>query len=653
MTRLVDPDTSAQANGNPGFRFSANGKKFFVVTSKGNLQTGLNDYSLLSFDVPEREDIEHPRERNAAAQPAQLATFSTASSEDAIDRVMWEPAGRRLAFIGRHADGIGQVYVVDSITREVERLTFASTDVIDFDIAWTAGRIVYAALTKPDWQSRNAFGYAVKSHDLMQLVASSPSRGDSNVEYFTADLARPSDVERVSTSPLPFASWRPSISISSSGRRAVLMTHTQTIPDSWARYEAVHSSDAEYLSMLTAWSNDSVRYFPDGFGASPNRIENDAIPSSTREQFYQFQIVDLATGASKPLLNAPVIAPPPGLAKAVWSTTDDSVVLPMTYLPLDVDDPSEEDRRRRTPAIVEVDIESGASRRIADFSVTEFFGQPTVTDIAASPTRAPVELEYRAPHTLFVGLGDAYRSRPAGVRLEQQYTRHGEEWQIDMSAGPKPNGDEAVDVLLRQELNVPPIIVAKIPGGVRERILWDINPELKLLKLGRAEVFEWVDALGRKFAGALLFPVDYVRGARYPLVIQTHGFVRDEFLVDGPGATTTAFAARPLASKNIFVLQMDEDGGNLNTDSKQTQKSLAALDENVQFVAATEGAIRALDDRGLIEPSRVGLIGWSRTGMNVHYFVTFSRVSHRGSHDRRCDFSNAILLFRAVWCVIP
>ena len=57
-----------------------------------------------------------------------------------------------------------------------------------------------------------------------------------------------------------------------------------------------------------------------------------------------------------------------------------------------------------------------------------------------------------------------------------------------------------------------------------------------------------------KSRAGLYWPLNYVAGRKYPLVIQTHGWTPDRFWMDGPW--TTAFAAQALAGKGFFVLQV-------------------------------------------------------------------------------------------------
>jgi dipeptidyl aminopeptidase/acylaminoacyl peptidase len=86
----------------------------------------------------------------------------------------------------------------------------------------------------------------------------------------------------------------------------------------------------------------------------------------------------------------------------------------------------------------------------------------------------------------------------------------------------------------------------------------------------------------------------------------------DRFAIDGP--YTTAFAAQPLAGKGFVVAQLEEDWGRVDTPNEVT-------DEASQY----EGVIDFLTAKEIIDPKRVGIIGFSRTGLAVEYVLTHSK----------------------------
>ncbi len=101
-------------------------------------------------------------------------------------------------------------------------------------------------------------------------------------------------------------------------------------------------------------------------------------------------------------------------------------------------------------------------------------------------------------------------------------------------------------------------------------------------------------------------------GKRYPLVIQRHGFDSTAFWPYG--VYSTGEAARPLASRGMVVVQMPDPRG----DSSVTPR------EGPLSMEGAEGAIDYLDSRGLIDRTKVGMQGFSRTCYYTLYFLTHS-----------------------------
>ena len=143
-------------------------------------------------------------------------------------------------------------------------------------------------------------------------------------------------------------------------------------------------------------------------------------------------------------------------------------------------------------------------------------------------------------------------------------------------------------------------------------MIWDPNPYLKDIDLGTAEVIHWKDDTGYEWKAGLVKPPDYTPGKRYPLVIQTHGFAESQFL--SSGIFTTAFAARALAAQEIVVLQMDWNFNNFDTPK-----------EGPDQVAGFESVVKKLTDDGVIDPARVGVIGFSRSVYHVLVAITTAK----------------------------
>jgi len=166
------------------------------------------------------------------------------------------------------------------------------------------------------------------------------------------------------------------------------------------------------------------------------------------------------------------------------------------------------------------------------------------------------------------------------------------------------------ELLIRQSPNDPPVLVAKNRLTGTTNTLMNPNPWLAERKLGRIETTSWRSKDRREWKGGLLYPANYQQGVRYPLVLQTHGFEENSFSLSG---AARVFAAQPLAGLDIMVLQVAE-----NTDG------LDEVDEWPAVQAGYESAIDHLDALGLIDRSRVGIQGWSRSGSYAGYTLTHS-----------------------------
>lgn len=135
----------------------------------------------------------------------------------------------------------------------------------------------------------------------------------------------------------------------------------------------------------------------------------------------------------------------------------------------------------------------------------------------------------------------------------------------------------------------------------RGRVVWDPNREIRH-RLSRVDAITWTDGGGAVRQGGLYWPADYESGRHYPLVVQTHGFSPEEFRPSGvfPGD----FAALTLAAHGFFVLQVREACPN---DAHEVECAAEAYRSGVSNLVA----------KGLIDPKRVGIAGFSRSCLYV------------------------------------
>jgi hypothetical protein len=181
----------------------------------------------------------------------------------------------------------------------------------------------------------------------------------------------------------------------------------------------------------------------------------------------------------------------------------------------------------------------------------------------------------------------------------------------------KYESNDVIQVTREQDLNTPERLYITDSKTQRKSLLLDLNPQFSGLRFASAEIINWQVKNGGKARGALYLPIGYVPGKKYPLVIQTHYFNTDHFLIDGPWGS--GYALQALAGRDFVVVQVGE-----LLPEDVFNKLVNTADEAPYAMATYEGLIDYLDARGLIERNRVGIFAFSRTVYYVAYTLTHS-----------------------------
>ena len=168
-------------------------------------------------------------------------------------------------------------------------------------------------------------------------------------------------------------------------------------------------------------------------------------------------------------------------------------------------------------------------------------------------------------------------------------------------------------------------LVRLYPESGKRETLFDLNPELAQLTMGKAERLHWRNAFGIETVADLVLPVGYRPGRKYPLVVvqyDTRGFLR--------GGTDDEYPIQAFANRGYAVLSFQrpappsvsaakdyEEVGKLNleqfTDRRSVQSSL-------------EGGIRIAVDRGIADPARIGITGLSDGSTTVEWALIHSSI---------------------------
>lgn len=507
-----------------------------------------------------------------------------------IAHIQWLADSSGLVFLLRNSQGKNQLMLVSLTQTRPRALSLKGQSVTAFDVQ-DSTHYVYSVLSlvpRPSpWRSGIA-DWDVTGYPLSQILLQ--DEWNDKVSHFdgppaTAPLrsvlwaavgGKPHLVLQESRHPVVVYPGPGSLVLSPNGDILATAVPVARVPESWI-HDFGSAPDESFIHMRAGRQN-----VDNAFGGTTLVTE--------------YTLVDLRTGDVSPINGAPTGEAAGWFTEGnlAWSDDGKALLLPDAYLK-----PTRANPWIRQPCIAVFYVASRAMECVR-------------------PLKS-IFTEVISPRAAVIFIGSERFAKSASNRVVIQYTRYKKnsaeegEWVAvrtpwggwrsaaetakAVSEGGRPN------VYVRQGLNDPPVVVAQDVVAQKSRVIWDPNPQLKNIARAAVSVYRWRDAAGHEWSGGLYRPVKYVSGRRYPLVIQTHGFLNDRFSFSG--IFPTAMAARALAQNGIMVLQAPMCPHQVDQKSGSCE------------AAIYEGAIRQLNSQGLIEAARVGIIGFSYTVYTV------------------------------------
>jgi len=292
----------------------------------------------------------------------------------------------------------------------------------------------------------------------------------------------------------------------------------------------------------------------------------------------------------------------------VWAPNSQRVVLNDVLMPIGKIGTTKTDGKTSKRAPIVVDISNGSVVEMNDGCKWALDWKGETVTCSPEPSASAKAVNFLSNLDKLTHGGDKTRCAAPDV-VQYISTRGG--WAAAGGAQRRQ-----MSVFVKEAQNVPPKLFYQKQGG-RARLLWDLNPQLKHVRLAQEKVITWDWSKGHTISAGLYVPPGYRRGVRYPLVIQTHTFLKDMF--DYFGGFPTGNAAQPLAAHGMFVLQVNDTEEGLFEESPLWQ-----LHEVRRAMLIYKSAIKYLSDKGLIDPKRVGIIGFSHTCFFVDWALTHS-----------------------------
>ncbi len=551
MTKLGDPEywMGGSSSGRVA-QFSQDGSRFVVLLRKGNLERNTNEYSLLLWQT---------EEVSRSPAPLVLVTMSSSSNREAIRDITWLDDNETVAFLGEQPGELRQLYTFNIRSHGLKKVTNHPTSLITYSMNPTGDQIAFIAEEPADsiWDEKTRReGFVVSTELLSNLAAGQKRdthgyRGDRKLFFQShSEVSGPFDVKgRIDL-------YHSKPNLSPDGKYILIPTQPAGIPQEWKEY-----------------SNSSLR-----------ELTTQKLIPGQYSTLRRYVLISTTTGESRVLLDSPRRQAGSDVA---WSPDSHSVAISGIYLPLQNTHGEERKTRQSTTFAVEVRIPSG-----------------TVTKITQEDLKL---LGWEKTDRLLFEAKNMSSDSELGHRV--LFRRSEGRWE---KVTDKMPAKALPEIVLEEALNSRPRIFAVDSVTHQKSLVLDLNPQFEDLTLARVEEIEWKSSDGHHIKGGLYYPVEYVPGKKYPLVIQTHGWNPNRFWIDGPW--TSAFAAQALADKNIVVLQVPDPPENFEKTPKEASSAVAAF----------EGAIVYLDTKGVVDRRRVGLIGFSRTGLYVRYALTHS-----------------------------
>ncbi len=156
------------------------------------------------------------------------------------------------------------------------------------------------------------------------------------------------------------------------------------------------------------------------------------------------------------------------------------------------------------------------------------------------------------------------------------------------------------------------------PGGKPARVTRVFDDLAERFRLPRVEAITWTAPDGATIEGLLSYPLDYVAGARVPLVVQTHGgpASSDRFGFGSWSSYTAVLAARGYA-----VLKPNYRGSTGYGDAF-LRDMVGHYFKNAHLDVLA--GVDALVARGIADPDRLIKMGWSAGGHMTNKLITFT-----------------------------
>lgn len=552
-------------------RISPNGRRVAYLLRSPNLETNENDIELRILELPSHE--------SRSVKPVLVGDISEAH---------WTPDSRHMLVLMRDSSGRA-IFLVNTATGDHRLFFRAKTDIAEYSTDVHARVIVYATEMPGD--------------------AGHPSARDRARGY---RIAFPQVTEEAWPRRRVFVVWRNGTGWSAP-REVVVAS-----PMSGQRIVGFNHGASSGLNLSVAPNGSSVliSYFdfssdmPEPWRRS--EYERLRTQKGIIDAFFLLARYDIRAGALSIPFKTPFV-----VSKPVWSADSQSFLVAAQS---PVGSPEEREdvnshaiEHAHLARLYRVDVRDGHYEVVTDHLAFAWEG--------ALDWPRPGEVLVRTKTT---------NSIEEIVRFDDAW-RETRSIELPQSRNTQITTDGRVIVGSFSDAKTSPELFVYYPESRNWSVIARLNPQLEGTRFAPSKEVHWQTSMGYKATGILLLPPDYAAGKRYPLVIQTKPFSRAFTCGFGD---FPSFAPQPMADAGILYLgEIATEGSNQQEEEfyphgypgGQGGGTLAEAAFNMDL---WDTAVDALDQDGLIDRNRVGIIGFSRTGWYTEFLLAHARTHY-------------------------
>jgi Tol biopolymer transport system component len=231
--------------------------------------------------------------------------------------------------------------------------------------------------------------------------------------------------------------------------------------------------------------------------------------------------------------------------------------------------------------------------------------------------------------------------RTSGMNVITQFVHDRDQWkerasfEIPLHIGIEVATDGENVIGEYDDTMTPPELFLYRSGQKDVQIFAKLNPSFDNLSLAQPKEIHWKTVTGFNATGLLLVPPGYVKGMKYPLVIQTKPFGNYFACSNG---IFPSFAPQPIANAGILYLGTGQMKDETLAPTQQEEEyfpkgypgyqGFDGIAEAAFNMDLWDSAIKSLDSQGMIDTNRIGIVGFSRTGWYTEFILAHSQTHY-------------------------